>query len=90
MTTQNTVKVLPTDYVNSLLSKHGGHFAYAEFIKKDGTIRKINFKICEKKAPNLANYPNMWTIAENGTVARTLNSETVVKISINKLKLVAE
>mgnify|MGYP003640194130 FL=1 len=82
---------LKKEYYRNLITESKGKIFSIEFIKKDGTKRKMNARISVKKGVNgkglkydpfEKGYLIAYDMAKDGF--RTINLETITKISLNK------
>jgi hypothetical protein len=82
---------LKKEYYRNLIRDSKGKIFSIEFIKKDGTLRKMNARISVKKGVNgkglkydpfEKGYLIAYDMGKDGF--RTINLETITKISLNK------
>lgn len=78
------------EYYRNLIRESKGKIFSIEFIKKDGTLRKMNARISVKKGVNGKGlkydpFEKGYLIAyDMANGFRTINLETITKISLNK------
>lgn len=89
------------DTIREMISKHSGQFFTVEFVKKDGTLRKLNCQFGYRKGHDgdntVAHKAELMTVTENRIDPRTgerafrnINLNTVTSLSIGGMRLYAE
>ena len=86
------------DTIRDIIARHAGQFFTVEFVKKDGTPRKLNGQFGHRAGHDGVNttshIPNLMTVTENRIDPRTgerafrnINLETVTSLSVGGLKI---
>lgn len=75
---------IDSNLIKELVENSKGRIMTIKALKKDGSLREFNFKVCSENAPSFENHKNLVSIRETNKQFRSFDINRVKYVAANK------